>query len=480
MADSIDSNVVDEVAKAPEAAPEQGTWIVVAGTVKDASGDAVKGCAPVVEAGLAEDDAKARAEELSGRAMDGAAAKCAALVLAEEGSFQAAPFEEWFSAKALKERGMPYDEARADADKGAAQDAKPRAVVVAVPISTMAKAAIAAACAVAAIAVVAACALAFQQPATLESDVEPASTLEEAQDGPTLREVSVTLKAEGAEDAAVDATYELTDADGEVVDEGSIAAGEPIGFELEDGSYAFELLTAPVLEDGTTYRLPDEPTAIEVSEGMEKSGFEIELEAIAADDMTKEQLEAVAVELEEAGASDAAAAARENAASAPSVAGSADSVKRDPAPSGGSSQGSSNSGSSSSGSGSGSSDSGSSAPSAPSGGDGSSSAPSEPDPEPSAPVHEHSWVAQTEQRYVVDQAAYDEQVPYSVWKCLKCGATFDSAAAAAAHQKEMSLSGDRTHNGTVLTEYNVIHHPEVGHYETVTIGYKCSGCGAWQ
>ncbi len=472
MADSIDVNVAEEAAKAPEAASEQGTWIVAAGTVKDAAGAVVKGCAPVVEAGLSEDDAKARAKEIPGRAMDGAAAKCAALVLADEGSCQAAPFEEWFSAKALKERGVHYGEARADADKGSAQDAKPRVVVAAVPMPAMAKAAIAAACAVAAIAVVAACVLAFQQPATLESDVEPASTLEEAQEDPALRKVTVTVVAEGAEDAAVDATYELTDADGEVVDEGPIAAGEPIGFELEDGSYSFELLTAPVLEDGATYGLPDEPSVIEVSEGMEESDFEIELEPIAADDMTKEQLEAVAAELEEAGASDAAAAAREHAASAPSVSGSADSVKRDPAPSGGSSQDSSDSGSS---------DSGSNTPSVPSGGSGgSSSAPSEPDPEPSAPAHEHSWVAQTEQSYVVDQAAYDEQVPYDIWKCLKCGFTCNSASEMSAHKKEMALSGDMTHNSTVITEYNVIHHPEVGHWETVTTGYKCSTCGAWQ
>ena len=72
-------------------------------------------------------------------------------------------------------------------------------------------------------------------------------------------------------------------------------------------------------------------------------------------------------------------------------------------------------------------------------------------------VHVHDWVPQYE----------EQQVPYSVWKCLKCGATFDSAAAAAAHQKEMSLSGDRTHNGTVLTEYKT---------EQVLTGYKCSGC----
>lgn len=475
MADSIDSNVAEEAAQAPEATSEQGTWIVAAGTVKDAAGSVVKGCALVVEAGLAEDDAKARAKELSGRALDGAAAKCMALILADEGSFQAAPFEEWFSAKALKERGVPYDEARADADKGAAQDAKPRAVVAAVPISTMAKAAIAAACAVAAIAVVAACALAFQQPATLESDVEPASTLEEAQEDPALREVSVTVKAEGAEEAAVDATYELTDADGEVVDEGSIAAGEPIGFELDDGSYAFELLSAPVLKDGTTYKLPADPIAFEVGAVMDEFDFEIELEAIATDDMTKEQLEAVAAELEEAGASDAAATAREQASSAPSVSGSADSVKRDPAPSGGSSQGPSNTGSSSSGS-------GSSTPSAPSGGGASSGSgtSAEPDPEPSQPAHQHSWVAQTEQRYVVDTAAWDEQIPYSVWKCLKCNIIFSSKAEAEAHFTNYALQGDLTHNGTVITQYETVHHPEVGHWETVTTGYKCSTCGAWQ
>ena len=73
-------------------------------------------------------------------------------------------------------------------------------------------------------------------------------------------------------------------------------------------------------------------------------------------------------------------------------------------------------------------------------------------------VHVHDWVPQYE----------EQQVPYSVWKCLKCGAMFDSAAAAAAHQKEMSLSGDRTHNGTVLTEYKT---------EQVLTGYKCSECG---
>lgn len=276
-------------------------------------------------------------------------------------------------------------------------------------------------------------------------------------------EVSFTVEAEGAEEAAVDATYELADAGGGVVESGSIEAGRTVSFELEEGSYAFELLSAPVLKDGTTYELPD-PIGFEVSESMDELDFDIELQAVAADDMTAEQLEAVADELEAAGDVDAASAAREHAASAPSVAGSTDAVKRNPAPASPSGQG------------------GSQQPST----SGGSPEP-EPDPEPSEPVHTHSWVPQTEQRWVVDQAAWTERVPYSVWKCLGtafggsgCGLVFYSAAEAAAHQEEMMLQGDFTHNGTVLTEYRDVYHEEVGHWETVTTGYKCSGCGAWQ
>lgn len=337
--------------------------------------------------------------------------------------------------------------------------------------------AIVAAVAVAAALVVAVCAFAAR-PASEPGSGEASSPVSEAGlEDAGLRDVSVTVKVEGAGEVAVRPTYELTGAGGEVVQEGEITVNERTVFELEDGSYAFELLSAPVLKDGTTYKLPADPIAFEVGAGMDESGFEIELEAIAADDMTKEQLEAVASELEEAGASDAATTAREHATSAPSVSGSADSVKRDPAPSGGSSQGSSNPGASASGSAG-----GSSAPSTPSGGSGTSGSgtAAEPDPEPSQPAHEHSWVAQTEQRYVVDTAAWDEQIPYDTWKCLKCGFTCSSASEMSAHKKEMALSGDMSHNSTVITQYETVHHPEVGHWETVTTGYKCSGCGAWQ
>ncbi len=72
-------------------------------------------------------------------------------------------------------------------------------------------------------------------------------------------------------------------------------------------------------------------------------------------------------------------------------------------------------------------------------------------------VHVHDWVPQYEK----------QQVPYDIWKCLKCGFTCNSASEMSAHKKEMALSGDMTHNSTVITEYKT---------EQVLTGYKCSGC----
>ena len=267
----------------------------------------------------------------------------------------------------------------------------------------------------------------------------------------------MTVQAEGPSPVAVQPSFELRDAGGAVADSGEIAVGEEARFDLEDGSYSFELTAAPVLEDGTTFELPGEPLAIVVSESMEDASFEIELEPIEVSDMTREQLEAVADELESAGATAAAASALEAAASAPSVSGGAEKVARDPAP----------------------------APAAP-----SAQGPSQEASEPSQPSHTHSWVAQTSQQWVpnqvwvVDQPAWDEQIPYSVWKCLKCGFTCYSADEMTAHKKQYALQGDLSHNNTVLTEYNVVHHDEAGHYEdqghyeTVTSGFVCPGCGA--
>ena len=125
---------------------------------------------------------------------------------------------------------------------------------------------------------------------------------------------------------------------------------------------------------------------------------------------------------------------------------------------------------------SGSNNSGSSKPSNSSGSSSSSSKPAE---------HTHDWVAVTETRTVVDQAAYDEQVPITemvAWeKCDNCGA--DITADPSGHNKAEMLAGTgkygwHTEWKEVVTGYQTVHHDAVTHTETVTTGYRCSTCGA--
>lgn len=120
--------------------------------------------------------------------------------------------------------------------------------------------------------------------------------------------------------------------------------------------------------------------------------------------------------------------------------------------------------------------SGSSKPSNNSGSNASSSKPAE---------HTHNWVAVTETRTVVDQAAYDEQVPITemvAWeKCDNCGA--DITADPSGHHKAEMLAGTgkygwHTEWKEVVTGYQTVHHDAVTHTETVTTGYRCSTCGA--
>ena len=123
-----------------------------------------------------------------------------------------------------------------------------------------------------------------------------------------------------------------------------------------------------------------------------------------------------------------------------------------------------------------SNNSGSSKPSNNSGSNSSSSKPAE---------HTHDWVAVTETRTVVDQAAYDEQVPVTemvAWeKCDNCGA--DITADPSGHNKAEMLAGTgkygwHTEWKEVVTGYQTVHHDAVTHTETVTTGYRCSTCGA--
>lgn len=98
--------------------------------------------------------------------------------------------------------------------------------------------------------------------------------------------------------------------------------------------------------------------------------------------------------------------------------------------------------------------------------------------------HTHNWVAVTETRTVVDQAAYDEQVPITEMKaysiCNACGAdiTGNTSDHMYNHMINDEVGGYHTKWREVVTGYQTVHHDAVTHTETVTTGYRCSTCGA--
>ena len=124
-----------------------------------------------------------------------------------------------------------------------------------------------------------------------------------------------------------------------------------------------------------------------------------------------------------------------------------------------------------------SNNSSSSKPSNNSGSNSSSSKPAE---------HTHNWVAVTETRTVVDQPAYDEQVPVTEMReheiCSSCGADL-TGTDASAHVYQHMINGDdkggwHSEWREEVTGYQTVHHDAVTHTETVTTGYRCSTCGA--
>ena len=97
----------------------------------------------------------------------------------------------------------------------------------------------------------------------------------------------------------------------------------------------------------------------------------------------------------------------------------------------------------------------------------------------SQPEHVHNWVAQTEQQWVQDSAAWDEPV-YSQQArsiCNDCKA--DITGNVTAHLKAGGIYGcSGYHTEMVQIQTGTVHHDATGHYETITTGYVCSGCGA--
>ncbi len=102
--------------------------------------------------------------------------------------------------------------------------------------------------------------------------------------------------------------------------------------------------------------------------------------------------------------------------------------------------------------------------------------------------HIHNWQPQytTEQKWVVDQAAWTETVSEPVYEmveksiCNTCGA--DITGFSVDHILDGNCEGYHSEWVQVLNGTNTytIPHPEEGHYESYSVqtGYKCSGCGA--
>lgn len=100
--------------------------------------------------------------------------------------------------------------------------------------------------------------------------------------------------------------------------------------------------------------------------------------------------------------------------------------------------------------------------------------------------HTHDWVAMTETRTVVDQPAYDEQVPVTEMKeheiCNQCGADLTGLDIDAHFENSYfnggNCGGFHSEWREEVTGYQTVHHDAVTHTETVITGYRCSTCGA--
>ena len=111
---------------------------------------------------------------------------------------------------------------------------------------------------------------------------------------------------------------------------------------------------------------------------------------------------------------------------------------------------------------------------------------------PSQPAHSHNWVAVTSQQWhsnpvsvwVQDSAAWDEVVNKGEKAVFSDGYVIlnPSSDQIVAYKKANHVSC------SIVPFSESIHHEATGHYEiqdqgwyeTVTTGYQCSGCGAWQ
>lgn len=319
---------------------------------------------------------------------------------------------------------------------------------------------IAAVIAAVAIVAVAACAAAYGLNSQNSTQPEPIPTPAVASSQAETAVVDVTIKAEGTTADSTKVKAEILDETGEsVVSAMEITANEKtfVG-DLEQGKYSMRVVQAPVNTDGSTYKLPENPTEFTVEANGSPVTVEITLEKLAVEDMSKEQLEATAKILEDNGKTNEANTVKAEATAAPSRPGSAGDIAAEPTP----------------------------APSKPSSGNSASNSGNSGNSD-SKPTHTHNWVEQT--KIVHHDAQYKtvhhDAVKKSVHVCNVCGAQFDSSSGLSAHFKdalknktECKKSSGRVDTITVQEAYDEKVLVKDAWDETVVTGYKCSGCGA--
>lgn len=228
---------------------------------------------------------------------------------------------------------------------------------------------------------------------------------------------------------------------------------EPV-LELAAGEYEVEVVDAPVLADGSVYRLPGK-VKLKV-DGDHDAVIELTLEKV--DPADGEAVESAIESLPEGKRDEAREQQRQNqqAAAGGSTAQAGGNVGSGPSTGGGSNGGG-----------------GSTAPSGGNGGSGSNSGSGQPE-KPSRPSHTHVFdIPVTESRWQ-DGEGY-QRVTRIV--CNDCGMTFSSWDACSAHITSMVLNDDPRHiTGTSTDDSYDTWTKKPGYYDVV-VGYKCS-CGA--
>lgn len=285
------------------------------------------------------------------------------------------------------------------------------------------------------------------EPSTVSEPTENAQTTQARAKKDEKSEVKLSIKAEGADETATKSKVVVKDANGKiVVEETEVAANTETSLgELHKGEYELQVVAVPVAEDGSTFKVPDAPVKFTIDGKGDAVKVESTLTKLAKEEMSKEQLEAAANILTEAGKSDAANNVAQAAQTAPSAPNNAESA--------------SNPGSTG----------GSDAPSTPSTPD-PAPAPTPNPPSPTQPSHTCTFEPLYETVWVSDGLVPDYDNERRVYYCSTHGIDFASGDECVAH----ALAGDCVTGSR--PEYPMI---ETGHNEIRLIGYSsCPICGA--